>query len=118
MTRVSKNVNPGMRAQMSKLVMNHAAIMTGPRRVRSDIHSLRRYALGREIPVNKTWMPMTMRVIWKVSSFSASSSPFTQDEGLKKLAQYGPKMIPHRVASSASAAPLSDRYGNVRDAYT
>jgi hypothetical protein len=49
---------------MSKLVMNHAQIMIGPRSVTRDNHSRRRYALGRAIPVKRTWMPMTMRVIW------------------------------------------------------
>lgn len=50
----SRYVSPGMRAQMKRAVINHAAVMTGSSRVVRLMRSRQRYAFGREIPVNRT----------------------------------------------------------------
>ena len=41
MTRHSRKLSPGMRPQINKEVMNHAAVMIGPSSVARDNHSLR-----------------------------------------------------------------------------
>jgi len=56
-TRVSRNVKPGMRPQTRRLVMNHAHNITGPRRMDRLSHSFRRYAFGREIPNSRASVP-------------------------------------------------------------
>jgi hypothetical protein len=100
MTNDSRNVSPGIIHQIHSPQTNQAVVMTGPRRMRSDRHSLRRYALGSAIPVKRTWMAMTMRVIWNVR-YSGSAD---QEAGLKMPRARGPKTIPAKVASRASAA--------------
>jgi len=88
---------------MRRLVMNQAHSIIGPSKVVRDIHSLRKYALGNAIPVKRTWIAITIRVISKVRSSRDSSLPPTQSRGLKIFAHNGPKTIPATIANSASA---------------
>lgn len=70
----SRNVRLGMKRRMKPAEMNQATVMTGKRSMNSDRHCRRRYAAGRSMPANMTWIPMTSRVIWNVRLCSASSS--------------------------------------------
>lgn len=54
MTRASKKLRPGIKPQTSRLVMNQAVVIIGSKSVVRLTHSLRRYALGRAIPVKST----------------------------------------------------------------
>jgi hypothetical protein len=99
MIRLSKNVKPGINAHTSKLQMNQATDITPDNSVVKLIHSRLRYALGSDIPVNSTWIAMTIRVNWWVR-YSGSSVHFS---GEKMSAPIGPNAIPANTASSASA---------------
>ena len=63
MTRLSRNVRPGMRPHTRRLVMNQAVVIIGPSNVARLFHSRAQYFAGKEMPVKRTWMPMTTRVI-------------------------------------------------------
>jgi len=53
-TRLSRKVRPGIKAHTNNPQMNQAVVITGPTRMMSERHSLKRYALGKAMPVNRT----------------------------------------------------------------
>lgn len=56
----SKNVRPFTNKRMKPAEMNHAMVMIGKRRMKSDSASFFRYAAGNSIPANMTSVGVVM----------------------------------------------------------
>ena len=90
MASASRNVMSLMKRRMKPAEMNQPAVMMGPRSMKSDLASRRKYAAGRSMPANMTWIPITTRVIWNVKLRRSSSSNDVHCHGEIQSSPMGP----------------------------